>query len=146
MHDDSLMLEQVCAARSERVWDVLIRPELWWGSDIVLEACVGGRFHEPWHDSEGQHHTRGRVIEIDAPRLLKLSWKDDDWSFETMVAIRLAAQGERCRIVLTHSGWNSTAAGDRERLRTAHLRGWTHHLANLAAGVEKAALNDVSRK
>ncbi|MBG6203211.1 uncharacterized protein YndB with AHSA1/START domain [Labrenzia sp. EL_13] len=142
MRDDAITLERSCAVPADRVWETLIRPVLWWGDDVVLEPFEGGRFHEPWRDGVGQHHTRGRVVKINPPRLLQLSWKDDGWSFETDVAVRLLENGNGCRIVLTHRGWNGAPESDRARLVAAHLGGWKHHLGSLASCAETRHLNE----
>ena len=136
MSDNRIELEQSCAASPEEVWRMLVDPERWWGEGIELEPYVGGLFHEPWQDSSGEHHTRGQVTELETNRLLKLSWRDDDWSFETAVEIRLREEGKGCGILLTHSGWANAPEGARSRLTSSHRAGWEHHLGNLSACAE----------
>ncbi|WP_299473794.1 SRPBCC domain-containing protein [uncultured Roseibium sp.] len=136
MRDHELTLEQSCTAPAARVWDILVRPNLWWGDDVLLEPHAGGAFHEPWRDKHGQHHTRGRVQEIEVPRLLRLSWRDDDWPFETEVSLQLVERGEGSLIVLAHRGWSGAPETLRAELVSAHRGGWQHHLKNLSARAE----------
>ena len=126
------------AAPPAAVWRALTDADAraaWWRDGIVLEPWPGGRFVEPWRDADGQtHHTHGRVLVWLPPRLLDLSWRDDDWPAPTRVRLALAPSGTGCRLALTHDGW---AAMDRaERLVAAHATGWRQHLAALRAYVE----------
>lgn len=94
MSDPEIRLERTSKAPVDRLWETLVRPALWWGEDVLLEPRPGGLFHEPWRDVEGQHHTRGKVLEIEPPRLLRLSWRDDDWDFGTQVRFSLSGKGK----------------------------------------------------
>ncbi|MET1411491.1 SRPBCC domain-containing protein [Roseibium sp. HPY-6] len=136
MRDDELMLEQSCAVPVVKVWKTLIRPNLWWGDGVLLEPHEGGTFYEPWRDNAGQHHTRGQVLKIEPPHLLRLSWRDDDWRFETEVSIQLVENGEGSLIVLAHRGWSGAPETSRAELVSAHRGGWQHHLNTLSARAE----------
>lgn len=131
-------LEKDCGAPATRLWNVLIEPGLWWGEDVLLEPRPGGRFHEPWQDDTGQHHTRGRVLEIEPNTLLRLSWQDDDWTFRTEVQFRIEGQERRARIHLAHSGWQDAPEDLRSKLIDDHRGGWSYHLTNLVSAAEKA--------
>jgi len=137
MGDPEIRLEWPCGAAVERLWHVLVRPALWWGEDVLLEPRPGGAFHEPWRDGEGQHHTHGEIMEIDPPRQLRLSWRDEDWRFGTEVVFALSQTGGGSLIRLCHCGWQAAPAAQRARLVAAHRGGWDFHLGNLVACAER---------
>lgn len=133
---DMVFLTIISAAPQAAVWHCLIRPDLWFGPGVRLEPVLGGMFHEPWRDQDGEHHTRGRVSEFDAPNRLALTWRDDDWRFETEVRVELGAVGAGTRIALTHAGWAEAPDDERARLMAAHAAGWQGHLESLARAAE----------
>ncbi|WP_269581011.1 SRPBCC family protein [Roseibium sp. Sym1] len=137
MSDPEIRLERTSKAPVDRLWETLVRPALWWGEDVLLEPRPGGLFHEPWRDVEGQHHTRGKVLEIEPPRLLRLSWRDDDWDFGTQVRFSLSGKGEGSRILMCHSGWQAAPEPRQAGLLDDHRGGWNHHLGNLVACAEQ---------
>jgi len=139
MSEADIRLEKPCGVPVARLWETLLRPALWWGEDVLLEPRPGGTFHEPWRDAAGQHHTRGDVLEIVAPSLLCLSWRDDDWSFGTQVSFALSEAGEGSLLRLRHSGWEAAPDDRRPGLLDDHRGGWAHHLRNLAACAERGA-------
>ncbi|GAB4534098.1 MAG: hypothetical protein Tsb0019_35800 [Roseibium sp.] len=136
MSGTEIFLECACAASAERLWRVLVSPSLWWGEGVRLDARAGGDFHEPWRDASGEHHTRGKVLEIEPPRRLRLSWGDDDWSFVTQVTFTLHPEGDGCRLDLRHAGWQDAPADGRRKLTDNHRAGWRFHLKNLIACAE----------
>jgi uncharacterized protein YndB with AHSA1/START domain len=139
MSDPEIRLERSCGVAADRLWDVLVRPALWWGEDILLEPRPGGRFHEPWRDGDGQHHTRGTVLEIAPPRRLRLSWRDDDWDFGTEVTFEISEAGEGSLLQLRHTGWQAAPEDRRAGLLEDHRGGWAHHLGNLIACAGRGA-------
>jgi uncharacterized protein YndB with AHSA1/START domain len=136
MSDREIFLECACAASAEDLWRALVSPLLWWGEGVRLDARAGGDFHEPWRDASGEHHTRGKVLEIAPPHRLHLSWRDDDWSFGTEVTFSLHPDGEGCRLELLHAGWQDAPEEERGRLIDNHRAGWRYHLKNLVACAE----------
>jgi uncharacterized protein YndB with AHSA1/START domain len=133
---EEIRLEQQVAASPSRVWEALIRPGLWWGEEVTIDPRIGGQFFEPWSDGAHEHRTFGTITEIDPPHLLAMSWKDDDWGFQTRVVITIAGNGNSALISLRHDGWEEAPAGYRPRLISDHRGGWPKHLRNLAACAE----------
>lgn len=134
-----IQLERSCAAPVEQLWSALVTPKVWWGEGVLLDPCQNGAFHEPWQDADGEHHTRGQVLAIEAPSCLRLSWRDDDWDFDTQVTFSLAREATGSRIELRHEGWQNAAADCQEQLLQAHRGGWAIHLGNLVAYAEQSA-------
>ncbi|MES0811120.1 SRPBCC domain-containing protein [Roseibium sp. SCPC15] len=124
-------LERECSVSAQNLWDVLLQPPLWWGRGVKLDPAPGGIFYEPWQDANGAHHTHGKVTAIEPPRLLVMSWWDDDWSFKTEVTFQVKSVRDHSRISLTHKGWEAAPKELQRELIDAHSQGWSYHLDNL---------------
>ena len=85
---------------------------------------------ERWTDAAGHElRTTGEVLEVDPPRLLRLSWKDDGWPASTEVELRLEPRPEGTLVTVRHSGW--AALPDAGTLVGEHRAGWRAHLDDL---------------
>jgi uncharacterized protein YndB with AHSA1/START domain len=133
---DELRLEQEVAAPPARVWEALIRPALWWNDGVTLEPAIGGQFFEPWTEGGVAHRTFGIITAFEPPHRLAMTWKDEDWAFETEVTITIAAQQNKTLVSLRHHGWDAAPAEERDRLIAGHRSGWSRHLKSLAACAE----------
>ncbi len=99
---------------------------------MVLEGKLYGRFIEPWRDDAGNVVvTRGEVIEITAPELLRFTWADPGWSASTLVSLTIQPFKKGSRLELVHSGWEHLRAVARFTLRQAHEQGWSELLNRL---------------
>ncbi|MFW6090376.1 MAG: SRPBCC family protein [Actinomycetota bacterium] len=116
----------------DRAWHAIIDSaarSAWW-SYLSLEAEPGGRFEERWTDEDGRpKRTRGSVLALVPPELLRLSWADDDWPGTTEVEVRLHRTGGATTIQVRQRGWEGLDDG--EALAEEHRAGWKMHLANL---------------
>lgn len=94
----------------EEVWRAIFDHRVrrvWWSRSVALNDEPGSSFVELWRDGEGHEiHSRGEVLEIQPQRLLRLSWRDDDWPVETEVTLRLEPLESGCRLELTHNGFS----------------------------------------
>jgi uncharacterized protein YndB with AHSA1/START domain len=109
----------------------------WWNQGVHLDPQSGGNFEEPWTDAKGRRTvTRGTVLRIDPPRMLRLSWSDEDWPIETEVSVELATTPSGTRLALSHAGWQAFPEDDRDYLVEAHRTGWSQHLNNLRTYAE----------
>ncbi len=101
----------------------------WWPY-LDLDPMPGGRMEERWTDAAGNEvRTAGEVLEVDPPRLLRLSWKDDGWPAATEVEVHLEPQDRATLVTVHHSGW--AALPDAETLVREHGAGWRAHLDDL---------------
>jgi uncharacterized protein YndB with AHSA1/START domain len=136
---DDLRLTVEIAADPASVWSAIANGErrrIWW-PDLELEARAGGTLLERWRDAGGREQwTRGAVRDIEEGRRLRCSWRDDGWPADTELEIRLRREGaRRTQVLLRHSGWRRLPDG--AALRAAHREGWSMHLADLKAFVER---------
>lgn len=130
---EEIILAQPASAPPALVWAALIRPALWWNEGVTLDPRIGGHFVEPWDDGVVSHLTTGTITEFDPPRFLSMTWRDEDWEFETKVAFTVTSQHGGTLISLKHSGWEGASAEEQAQLIPDHRHGWSGHLRNLAA-------------
>ena len=119
-------------APPERVWSLIAEDEgrAGWWPYLSLDATPGGRMEERWTDAAGDEvRTGGEVLEVDPPRLLRLSWKDDGWPAATEVELRLEPGADGTLVTVCHSGWSSLP--DAGTLVADHRAGWRAHLDDL---------------
>ena len=129
-------MEELVAAAPEVVWAALAddRQRAVWWSYLELDPHPGGALLERWTDGDGRRHaTRGAVVEADAPRRLRATWRDDGWPAETEVTIGLTEERGGTWIRVTHSGRDKLPDGD--ALLATHRDGWRAHLARWATHV-----------
>jgi len=137
MSADSFTVTCHVEAPLERVWSCLTQPgcyKAWWRDDICFEARLGGRLREPWRDRAGRERlTEARIISFHPPFGMVMVWADQDWAFDTVVAITVERDGAGSRVHVEHQGWTLAPGFDRDRLFHEHRAGWTTHLANMSA-------------
>lgn len=93
----------------EKLWDALTKPEFtrqYWFGTSLNSTWNGG---SPWHlkTSDGRITDSGKVVEIDKPRRLVLSWKHEliaDMRDEedARAIFELEPQGEIVKLTVTH--------------------------------------------
>jgi uncharacterized protein YndB with AHSA1/START domain len=119
-----------------RAWSYWLEPDLrarWWSPEVMLEGKLYGKFIEPWRDEAGNVViTRGEVIDIKPPELLRFTWEDPGWSSATLVTLTIKPFKKGSRLELEHSGWEYLRAESRFALRKAHAQGWENLLGRLA--------------
>jgi len=103
---DTIKLDCKLSLPPAKVWIVLFSKSsrrIWWGDRVQLHPEKDSRFREYWRDSNGRDRlSKGRMLELKKNALMRLSWKDDDWSEYTEVRITLTAEGEGTRLELVH--------------------------------------------
>jgi len=138
------------AATTERVWDILTKPEHighWFGSGTpaTVDLRPGGvMVLEP---SPGERHL-ARVVKVDSPHYFAYRWASAhpdvlaDETNSTLVEFHLAADGEMTRLTVCESGFASLKIpAGREDFASyeSHSKGWPEVLKNIAEYVEQGA-------
>lgn len=124
----------ILAAPREDAWQLLTEPRhirAWWGGHVSLDPRPAGALREVWSDGARDVVTAGLVRRILPPRLLAMSWADDDWPGETEVSFALTEKDAATELVLVHSGWDIHPQEKRKGLIEAHAQGWAGHLQRL---------------
>ncbi|MDT4894239.1 MAG: hypothetical protein QOE97_3274 [Pseudonocardiales bacterium] len=138
------------AATTERVWDILTKPEHighWFGSGTPAAVDLrpdGVMVLEP---GDGERYL-ARVVKVDPPHYFAYRWASAypdvlaDETNSTLVEFHVAAEGEVTRLTVCESGFASlTIPADREAFASyeSHSRGWTEVIRNIADYVEQGA-------
>lgn len=107
----------------------------WWPSDthslgeskvaaVIMEARVGGRILERWHD--GTEKIWGTVLECEAPYRIVHTWHvSTDPEHASEVEVRFVALGpSRTRVTLEHRQWEQMAGTAAKAARDRYNQGW----------------------
>jgi uncharacterized protein YndB with AHSA1/START domain len=146
---DTLRIERVLQAPIDTVWRWLVDPELrrlWFaagsapeaGGDIALRFDHDELSADPVPYPPQYAHMKGvtvreRVVRIEPPRLLAITWVGGRQGTATF---ELSAAGAQTRLVLTHSGIGGPAEYG------LFGSGWLTHLAVLQARIAGGAIRD----
>ena len=143
INPNTLRFERLLPGPIELVWKYLTDSELRgkWLASGEMELKEGGDitfffFHdnlsnqpdpvpEKYKEMEKGHHSKGVVLKVDAPNILKFTWDN-----EGEVTINLIPEGEKVRLVLVHEklvGKDTIIGGS---------AGWHTHLDILADNLE----------
>jgi uncharacterized protein YndB with AHSA1/START domain len=118
---DTVRLERLLPGPIERVWSYLTGSEKrgQWLASGQMELEVGGRVEHVFNNSKlaghydappvkyekyGSESTMyGRITACDPPRLLSYTWGGESADDNSEVRFELSRQGDKVRLVLTHS-------------------------------------------
>jgi uncharacterized protein YndB with AHSA1/START domain len=151
MEHDRIERTVVIAARTERVWDILTKPEhigRWFGPGTPASVDLrpeGVMVIEPGPPGEKY---LARIVKVDPPHYFSYRWASAfpnvlaDETNSTLVEFQLAAEGAATRLTVCESGFAALKIpADREAFASfeSHNQGWTEVLGNLASYAEQGA-------
>ena len=99
------------AAPIEKVWDGFISREanqkIFMGADFEVELKPGGSMTWSGPGAGGQptRYVTGRVVKVDAPRLLEYDFGMGMGESMSHVKIELTPESEAVKVVVTNDGW-----------------------------------------
>lgn len=147
---DTICMERTLNAPVETVWRWLVEPELrkQWFAGGAIEERVGGEielifdhdnlsaddvpYPEKYADYKGARGVE-RITRFEPPHALAFTW---DGGKEGVATFELFAEGERTRLVLTHSGISGPAP------MANFGGGWHSHLSVLQARLSGETVRD----
>ena len=139
--EDSIVRETVVAATTERVWQVLTRPEYlprWFGAEKAeVDLRPGGALVMVW----AEHGTGyARIERVDEPTLFSFRWAIEPGAQptpgeETLVEFTLTPEGDQTRLRVVESGFAglNRPAEKQEWHRERNVDGWRQVLEAVAA-------------
>lgn len=126
------------AASADKVWDALTDGEMtraYWGHDNVSDWKPGSRWEHVRIGAEGRVDIVGKVIEIDPPRRLVVSWaspgEESDPAQVSRVTYAVAALDSETRLTVTHA---DLAPGS--EMQRGVTQGWPMVLSSLKSCLE----------
>ncbi len=106
---DTIKLDRKLSRPPQEVWITLFSKNarrVWWGDRVQLHPEENSRFREYWRDADGRDRlSKGRILALEENRLVRISWKDDDWPEYTEVVITLTAEDNGTKLELVHDGF-----------------------------------------
>lgn len=102
---------------------------------LKIDFRVGGEYFIQFKNKSLNNF--GTFLEIQPNKKIVFSWCQDfgpEQKPDTHVTIELFPEGEKTRLVLVHTGFNS------ESLCDAHMGGWTAGLTDMTAEIEEGSL------
>lgn len=117
---NSIEVDQFLSHSPARVWRALTDPGQLarWLMPNTFQPRVGHHFTL----DAGEHGlTQCEVLELDPERVLRISWTNDP--LDTVVTMRLVPEGTGTRLLLEHTGFDPSDAGQRAAL-DAMDHGW----------------------
>jgi uncharacterized protein YndB with AHSA1/START domain len=129
----------------EKVFEAITRPEIarrYWGHENVSDWRVGSEWRHIRADEKRDVQLVGKVIEIDPPRRLVISWanesQQDDPTKTSRVTFDVDLQGEIVRLTVSHD--ELEAGGGMEK---GIRRGWPLVLSSLKSFLETGRVIDI---
>lgn len=126
------------AASVDKVWNGLIDRELtkaYWGHYNISDWKPGSRWEHVRSHGNGKIDIVGKVVEIDPPRRLVVTWaapqSAEDETSHSRVTYEIQASGPDSRLTVTHS---DLEAGS--EMHRGISRGWPAVLSNLKTLME----------
>lgn len=114
----------------EKVWAALTVPERltdWFAEATIDRLEVGGTIR--LYFTGADYRSLGHIVELDPPRTIAWTWTEMDGSKGSLVRFELEADGDGCRMTLTHAGLPADEA-------RGVLPGWHAHLEALEDACE----------
>jgi uncharacterized protein YndB with AHSA1/START domain len=125
------------AAPIEKVWDGFISREanqkIFMGADFEVELKPGGSMTWSGPGAGGQptRYVTGRVVKVDAPRLLEYDFGMGMGESMSHVKIELTPESEAVKVVVTNDGW-----AESDPAYTQNADGWPRILSRLKTLLE----------
>lgn len=99
------------AAKPEKVWQGFVSPEsnriIFMGAELKADWSPGGvvEWIGPGQDGQPTAYVRGKVLQIEPPRLLQYTFALGQTGKESRVTIGLAAETEATKVTVMHDEW-----------------------------------------
>lgn len=132
-----LVFTYYIAAPIEKVWEGFVSKEanqkIFMGADFEVELKPGGSmtWSGPGRDGKPTRYVTGRVVKVDAPRLLEYDFGMGMGETMSHVRIELTPESEAVKVVVTNDNW-----GENEPAYAQNADGWPRILSRLKTLLE----------
>jgi uncharacterized protein YndB with AHSA1/START domain len=132
-----LVFTYYIAAPIEKVWDGFVSKEanqkIFMGADFEVELKPGGSmtWSGPGKDGKPMRYVTGRVLQVDAPRLLEYDFGMGMGESMSHVKIELTPESEAVKVVVTNDNW-----ADADPAYSQNADGWPRILSRLKTLLE----------
>jgi uncharacterized protein YndB with AHSA1/START domain len=131
-----LVLERVYNAPIEKVWTAISDLEhmrKWYFNLDEFKPEVGFEFHFYGNGKKDDitYATSARVVAVEPPKKLAYTWSMDAAPAETTVTWELFEEGDKTRLVLTHTDLDKIPGDHPAYKRENYNGGWTSFMGKL---------------
>jgi uncharacterized protein YndB with AHSA1/START domain len=125
------------AASPERVWEGFVSAEsnrvIFMGAELKTELKPGGSIEwvGPGPDGKPVAYVHGKVLQVEAPRLLQYTFAMGPNQKMSRATIQLVPESEATQVTVTHDEW-----ADDDPTYTACADGWPRILSRLKTLIE----------
>ncbi len=140
--DKPIVIERVYATPVSAVWKALTDKESmkqWYFEVDDFKAIPGFEFSFQGQGKEGENYLHlCKVLEVVEEKSLSYSWRYDGYEGNSVVRFDLFPEGDKTKLVLTHSGLETFPRETDAFAKANFVEGWTYITGTaLAAFVEK---------
>lgn len=129
MDNTPIIVEHTYNAPSDLVWKAIANAEhlkQWWLDVPGFKAEVGYKFD--FRGGPEQYHHLCEVKEVIEGKKLSYSWRFAEFPGDSLVTWELFPDGDRTRLVLTHSGIETFRGDIHPEMKRENFMGWGHVL------------------
>ena len=141
MNSEPIIVERTLNAPINKVWEAISDKETmkkWYFDFQEYKPEVGCEFYFVAGDDTRQFKHLCKLIELQEGCKISYSWRYEGYTGNSSVTFELFAEGEKTKLVLTHSGLESFPADAPELGRKNFEGGWDHIInVGLPGFVEK---------
>lgn len=129
MDNTPIIVEQTYKASVELVWKAITdagHMKQWWLDVPGFKPLVGHKFD--FRGGPEQYHHLCEVKEVVEGRKISYSWRFAEFPGDSLVTWELFPEGEKTRVVLTHSGIETFRGDIHPEMTRENFTGWSHVL------------------
>lgn len=131
MDNNAVVVEHTYNASADKVWRAITDAEQmkqWYINVPGFKAKAGHKFQFSGGDENQQLLHLCEVMEVIEEKKLSYSWRFDGYPGDSLVTWELFPEGDKTRLVLTHSGIESFRGDLHPEMKIENFMGWTHVL------------------
>ncbi len=142
MTKEAIMVEMVCFAPPENVWEAISKKENFskWNMEMGdFKPEVGHEFKFILGPDDRKYTHLCKVLEVIPNEKLSYTWKYEGYDGDSTVTFQLfsVSEGKNTRVRITHEGIDTFPQENPDFAKGNFKEGWTYTLAKLKEYVEK---------
>lgn len=130
MNTTPIIIERIFNAPVDKVWAALTdktQMKEWYFDLAEFKAEPGFEFQFYGEGKEGEKYLHlCTVQEAVANKKLSYTWRYDGYEGNSLVSFELFSEGDKTKLVLTHSGLETLPATTNDFAKENFVEGWTH--------------------
>lgn len=130
MNDKAFTIERTFNSPIDQVWEALTNNDTMknWYFDIAdFKPEIGFEFTFSGQGADCENYVHlCKIIEVEINKKLSYGWVYQGYEGYSEVCFELFAEGEKTRLVLTHTGLESFPQNNKDFARDSFAGGWTY--------------------